>query len=236
MAHRRWFVAFLMLVLVGVAGASWAQDPQQYVVIYLEFQPNDASRGNTLLNNLAFDSLKSPGVINFSAARQIDRANKFTLVERWSDAASYQAYKASSTWTTFVASIGPLLAAPLDERPGNLLALADVPDAKAQATGVVVVTHLDIIPVFTDQAKPVLVDFVAASGADKGVKVFEMISWTPTTNHFQLIEVFQTLSAFNAHISAAHTIAFRTDIQAFIGAPYDERLYYYTSNSGPIEE
>ena len=238
MAHTRWFFAFLVvvLVLVGVAGESWAQDPQQYVVIYLEFRPNDASRGNQLLNNLAFDSLKSPGVIDFSAARQIDRANKFSLIERWSDAASYQAYKASSTWTAFVASIGPLLAAPLDERPGTLLANADTPDAKARATGVVVVTHLDIIPTFADQAKPVLIDFVGASGDDRGVKVFKMISWDPTTNHFQLIEVFETLSAFNAHISAEHTIAFRTAIQAFIGAPYDERLYYYTSHSGPIEK
>jgi len=236
MAHRRWFLAFLVLLLVGVAAESWAQDPQQYVVIYVEFQPGDASRGNTLLNTLAFDSLKSPGVINFSAARQIDRANKFVLVERWSNEAAYQAYKASSTWTTFMESAGPLLAAPLDERPGNLIALGDTPDTKPRATGVVVVTHLDIIPVFTDQAKPVLIEFVADSTRDKGVKVFEMISWTPTTNHFQLIEVFETLSAFNAHISAEHTIAFRSSIQRFIGAPYDERLYYYTSHSGPIEK
>ena len=236
MAHRRWFLAFLVLVLVGLAGESWAQNPQQYAVIYVEFQPGDASRGNQLLNSLAFDSLKSPGVVNFSAARQIDRANKFVLVERWESAAAYQAYKASSTWTAFVEASAPLLAAPLDERPGTLLANGDTPDTKPQANGVVVVTHLDIIPVFADQAKPVLIDFVADSAEDKGVKVFKMISWDPTTNHFQLIEVFQTLSAFNAHISAEHTIAFRKAIQAFIGAPYDERLYYYTSQSGPIEK
>jgi quinol monooxygenase YgiN len=236
MSLTRWFLALLVPVLVSLAGESWAQDTQQYVVIYLEFQPNDASRGNQLVNSLAFNSLKSPGVINFSAARQIDRANRFALIERWDSAKTYQAYKTSSTWTTFITSIEPLLAAPVDERPGNLLASAHTPDSPARATGVVVVTHLDIIPTFTDQAKPVLIDFVGESGDDRGVKVFEMISWTPTTNHFQLIEVFETLSAFNAHISAEHTIAFRTAIQAFIGAPYDERLYYFTSHSGPIEK
>jgi quinol monooxygenase YgiN len=52
-----------------------------------------------------------------------------------------------------------------------------------------------------------------------------VISWTPTTNHFQLIEVYRNQRAFNAHISAAHTIEFRKQLQAFIGAPYDERLY-----------
>jgi quinol monooxygenase YgiN len=55
--------------------------------------------------------------------------------------------------------------------------------------------------------------------------VFIVISWTPTTNHFQLIEVFLNQQAFDAHISAAHTIEFRKELQAFIGAPYDERLY-----------
>jgi len=65
--------------------------------------------------------------------------------------------------------------------------------------------------------------------------VFKMISWTPTTNHFQLIEVFENERAFEAHASAAHTIAFRRDIQQFIGAPYDDRVYSFTNHSGPIE-
>jgi quinol monooxygenase YgiN len=80
----------------------------------------------------------------------------------------------------------------------------------------------------------VLVDFVQDSRNDPGVVVFKMISWTPTTNHFQLIEVFDSQKAFDAHVSAAHTIAFRRDIQAFIGAPYDERLYLFTKHSGAI--
>jgi len=101
--------------------------------------------------------------------------------------------------------------------------------------GVVVVTHLDIIPTFVDQAVPVLNEFVQDSRNDPGVVVFKMISWTPTTNHFQLIEVFENERAFEAHASAAHTIAFRRDIQQFIGAPYDDRVYSFTNHSGPIE-
>jgi len=101
--------------------------------------------------------------------------------------------------------------------------------------GVVVVTHLDIIPTFVDQAVPVLNEFVQNSRNDPGVVVFKMISWTPTTNHFQLIEVFENERAFEAHASAAHTIAFRRDIQQFIGAPYDDRVYSFTNHSGPIE-
>jgi quinol monooxygenase YgiN len=104
----------------------------------------------------------------------------------------------------------------------------------AMADEVIVVTHLDIIPAFVDQALPVLLDFVGDSRNDPGVVVFKMISWPPTTNHFQLVGVFESPKAFDAHISAEHTIAFRRDIQAFIVAPYDDRLYRFVKNSGPI--
>jgi quinol monooxygenase YgiN len=90
---------------------------------------------------------------------------------------------------------------------------------------VVVVTHIDIIPDFVDKAEPLLKQFVTDSRNDPGVKYFTLITWDPTTNHFQLIEVFQNIRAFNAHVSADHTVQFRHDIQPFIGAPYDERLY-----------
>jgi quinol monooxygenase YgiN len=121
MSPHRWFLSLLVPALVSFAGASWAQPAQQYVVIYVEFQPQEANHGKKLVDDLAIQSLMSPGVINFSAAREIDRPSRFTLVERWSSPEVYQAYKASSTWTTFLANVGPLLAAPLDERDGFLL-------------------------------------------------------------------------------------------------------------------
>ena len=60
---------------------------------------------------------------------------------------------------------------------------------------------------------------------DPGVKSFTLITQDPTTNHFQLIEVFRDMRAFNDHVSAEHTIQFRTALQPLLGAPYDERLY-----------
>jgi len=90
---------------------------------------------------------------------------------------------------------------------------------------IVVVTHLDIIPDFVPQAQPLIEQFVLDSRKDPGVKSFIMITWDPTTNHFQLIERFQNKRAFDTHVSAPHTVKFRDDLQGFIGAPYDERLY-----------
>jgi quinol monooxygenase YgiN len=95
---------------------------------------------------------------------------------------------------------------------------------------VVVVTHLDIIPTptFMTDAVPLIEKFVHDSRKDPGVISFTMITWDPTTNHFQLIERFRNMRAFDTHVSAKHTVDFRNALQPFIGAPYDERLY--TSN------
>ena len=77
-------------------------------------------------------------------------------------------------------------------------------------------------------AVPLIENFVLDSRKDPGVISFTMITWDPTTNHFQLIERFRNMRAFDAHVSAKHTVDFRNALQPFIGAPYDERLY--TSN------
>jgi quinol monooxygenase YgiN len=102
-------------------------------------------------------------------------------------------------------------------------------DQFGQFGKVVVVTHIDLIPNAQGVAPPAAVQllkqFVADSRNDPGVEYFTLITWSPTTNHFQLLEVFQNAWSFNAHVSAPHTVAFRDGLQQYIGAPYDERLY-----------
>ena len=90
---------------------------------------------------------------------------------------------------------------------------------------VVVVTHVDVDPQNVPVAEPLLVNFVIDSRNDRGVKSFTLITQEGTDNHFQLIEVFRDMRAFDAHVSAAHTVTFRTNLDPLLGAPYDERLY-----------
>jgi quinol monooxygenase YgiN len=99
----------------------------------------------------------------------------------------------------------------------------------AEARQIFVITHVDIDPQFVGQALPALDTFVSDSLNDPGVQTFALISQAGTANHFQLIEVFANQQAFDAHVSAQHTLDFRTDIQPFIGAPYDERLYQFVN-------
>jgi quinol monooxygenase YgiN len=225
-------LAFLLVtaLLSTVAVPAWAQSTQQYVVIYVELKPADTKAGGHVLDDLASHALASPGVVRFDVLQQVDRPNFFALFEIWSSAQTYAAYTSSSATQAILTQLTPLLGAPLDERDGNLLEGSVTPrDSHAEARQIFVITHLDIIPTFVDQARPVLDTFVADSAGDPGVQSFAMLSWTPTTNHFQLIEVFSDQQAFDAHVSAQHTVDFRTDLQATIGAPYDERLYRFAN-------
>jgi len=97
----------------------------------------------------------------------------------------------------------------------------------AESRQIFVITHVDIDPQFVGQALPALDTFVSDSASDPGVQTFALLSQAGTTNHFQLIEVFANQQAFDAHVSTQHTLDFRNDLQPFIGAPYDERLYQF---------
>ena len=232
MSRTRWgFVFLLVVALSSFAGPAGAQlDQLQYVVIYVEFKPADTKAGGRLLDDLASHALASVGVIRFDVLQQVDRRNFFALFEIWSSAQTFAAFQSSSATQAILTELAPLLEAPLDERDGNLLAGTVNPRSRhAESRQIFVITHVDIDPQFVDQALPVLDTFVSDSASDSGVQTFALLSQAGTTNHFQLIEVFANRQAFNAHVSAQHTLDFRNDIQPFIGAPYDERLYHFAN-------
>jgi quinol monooxygenase YgiN len=120
-------------------------------------------------------------------------------------------------WTLALAFLGVLAIQPA--KAGNF----------GNSGEIVVVTHIDIIPNSAGVAPPAAVtlleQFVLDSRSDPGVKYFTLITWDPTKNHFQLLEVYRDMRSFNQHVSAQHTIDFRNNFQQYIGAPYDERVY-----------
>jgi quinol monooxygenase YgiN len=232
MSKKRLGFVFLVLVaLFSFAGPAKAQlNQQQYVVVYVEFKDPDTKAGSEVLKGLASQALASAGVIRFDVLQQVDRPNFFSLFEIWSSAQTFAAFQSSSATQAIITQLAPLLEAPLDERDGNLLAgIVNPRSRQAEARQIFVVTHVDIDPQFVGQAQPLLETFVNDSLNDPGVQTFALLSQTPTTNHFQLVEVFANIKAFDAHVSAQHTVDFRAAIQQFIGAPYDERLYQFVN-------
>jgi quinol monooxygenase YgiN len=205
-------------------------EPQQFVVVYVEFKSADTKAGSEVLKELAARAEDSSGVVRFDVLQQIDRTNFFALFEIWSSAQTFADFQNSSATQAILTQLTPLLEAPLDQRPGNLLTGTVNPRSQhAQAREIFVITHVDVDPQFVGQARPLLDTFVNDSLNDPGVQTFALLSQTPTPNHFQLIETFANLKAFEAHLSVQHTVDFRTNIDSFLGAPYDERLYQFVN-------
>ena len=234
---KRRLIPLAMFVFLFVAALSSFADPAeaqsdqlQYVVVYVEFKPADAKAGGRVLYDLASQALASVGVNRFDVLQQVDRPNFFALFEIWSSAQTFAAFQSSSATQAILTQLAPLLGAPLDERDGNLLAGTVNPRSRHdESRQIFVITHVDIDPQFVDQARPLLDTFVSDSASDPGAQTFALLSQTPTTNHFQLVEAFAKQKAFDAHVSAQHTLDFRNGIQPFIGAPYDERLYQFAN-------
>jgi len=232
MGKRRLILLSMFVFLLVAALSSFARPAGaqlQYVVVYVEFKPADAKAGERVLDDLASQALASVGVIRFDVLQQVDRRNFFALFETWSSAQTLAAFESSPATQAILTQLAPLLEAPLDERDGNLLTGTGNPRSRhEESRQIFVITHVDIDPQFVPEpAVPVLDTFVSDSLSDPGVQTFALLSQAGTTNHFQLIEVFANQQAFDAHVSAQHTLDFRTDIQPFIGAPYDERLYQF---------
>ena len=104
---------------------------------------------------------------------------------------------------------------------GWLAAAASQEPAKA----LYVVTYVDVYPNFAADAAKALQQFATDSRKDAGAVRFEILRDVARTNHFSIVEVWQTQKAYDAHAAIGHTRLFREKIQPMLGSPFDERLY-----------
>ena len=225
MFAKHWLPGLLALLLVTCTAPQLARaDTQQYAVVYVELAPGSEAAGEKILDQLATVEFTA-GALRLDVDKEVQRSNVFVLIETWSNQAALTAFQNSSITQTLLTQLAPLLIAPLDERDGTLIQAGKATTARAHGGEIEVVTHIDVIPTFLAQAQPLIQQFVADSANDPGVVEFLLVSWDGITNHFQLIERYDTRRAFDLHVSAPHSVSFRNALQPFIGAPYDERVY-----------
>jgi quinol monooxygenase YgiN len=105
------------------------------------------------------------------------------------------------------------------------------------------ITHFDVLPVNTDTpdsyeqtAYTALFAYRDASENDPGSKSFRVVNWLLAPNHSQIIDVWSSLDAFEAHLAQTHSTDFRFAVQlqpppapplfnCCIGSPIDDRQY-----------
>ena len=90
-----------------------------YVVTYVELlQEGNVKRGQDELVDYGAATAKSNGarVLSYSVLQQLDRPNRYVVLEIWDSQASYTTWQGLATTTNFVAKIKPLLGSPFDHR------------------------------------------------------------------------------------------------------------------------
>ena len=96
---------------------------------------------------------------------------------------------------------------------------------KGPAPQLHVVTYVDVYPNFAAEAAAALAQMAADSRKEAGFVRLDILRDTARSNHFAIVEVWQTRQAFDAHTASPHVRALREKLQPSLGSPYDERLY-----------
>jgi len=110
------FVSSQIPQTVGPSGAL-------FVITYVDFLV-DGDPGNGQNQLVQYGAVTAdangPHLINYTVLQQIDRPNRYVLLEVWDSAASYNAWNSSQMTTEFVSGVTPLLGSPLDSRLNSL--------------------------------------------------------------------------------------------------------------------
>jgi quinol monooxygenase YgiN len=109
-------------------------------------------------------------------------------------------------------------------KPANAVSSTD-PSKVDASKNVFIVTHIDVMPTYSDSANKAIQKYAADSRKDQGAVRMEGLVQDGRPNHFTIVETWENRAAFEAHSGQAHTREFRETLQPMLGAPFDERLH-----------
>ena len=219
---------FQLIVMFIVAAAAMppahAQGNAVYLATYVEVMPNAVASGVALLKQYRDASSKEDGNLRAKALAEIERPNRFVVVEVWRDKAALEAHGQSAATSKFRDELKQIADAPYDERITNAL-YATQGKNQSQAGAIYVLTHVDVIPAGKDDCMAALKAMSVDIASDAGNISYEVLQQANRGNHFTVIEAWTNRQALDAHAMAAHTRAFREKLSPIAGALYDERIY-----------
>jgi quinol monooxygenase YgiN len=217
------FIAILMATAALLPSAH-AQGSALYLATYVEVMPNAVAPGTALLMQYRDASSKEDGNLRIKALAEIERPNRFVVVEAWRDKAALEAHGQSAATSKFRDKLKPIVDAPYDERINNALYVAQGKN-ESQSGAIYVLTHVDVIPAGKDDCMAALKAMSVDTASDTGNISYEVLQQANRGNHFTVIEAWTDRKALDAHAMAAHTRTFRDKLAPIAGALYDERIY-----------
>jgi quinol monooxygenase YgiN len=226
LSMRPIFVLLLgvMMLAAGFVRAAVAQDAAVGVATYIEVMPQSMEAAVTSLKTEAAASRKDDGCQDVQVLREIGRDNRFVVLESWKDQSAFEAHGKAPHAQQFRDRLGAIETAPPDERV--LAGFSQSPTPKTpSAHSVWVVTHVDVMPSYVDEASAMLKELGESSAKEPGNTHFVVAQQTGRPNHFTVSEIWADRTSFDAHRAAAQTRHFRDRLGPMLGALHDQRIY-----------
>jgi quinol monooxygenase YgiN len=215
--------AFILGLAMTALGASVAQAQATfYTVTYVEASPKDTRQATALLKSYVAAGKKDDGNVSFEVVKGIHRPAWFVVVGAWKDQKAFENHVAAAHSKEMNEKIKAHVAAPNDTRQHTALSYAAAQSGKA---GVCAVTHVDVIPPQRENGTAAVKQLAEDSRKQAGNIRFDVFVQTNRPNHFTVVECWKDRKAFDAHVAAKETKAFRDKLVSMTGALYDERLY-----------
>jgi quinol monooxygenase YgiN len=201
-----------------------AQNDAAYVVTYVDVMPTAVAPAAALLKKYRDASLHQDGNLREEVLQELERPNRFTIVEAWHDKAAFEAHSRSAATTEFRDKLKANQAAPYDERVNTALYVAQGKNEN-QSGALYVVTHVDVVPPGKDDCMAALKAMSTDTAADPGNISYEVLQQANRGNHFSVLEAWTNRKMLDGHAAAEHTREFRAKLTPIAGALYDERIY-----------
>ncbi len=214
-------VGFVLGMAMTALGASGAQ-AQFYTVTYVEAAPSATRQATTLLKGYVAAGKKDDGNVSFELVKGIHRPAWYAVVGSWKDQKAFETHLATAGAKDMNEKIKAHIAAPNDTRQHTALSYEAAKSGKA---GVCAVTHVDVIPPQREPGTAAVKQLAEDSRKHAGNIRFDVFVQTNRPNHFTVVECWKDRKAFDAHVGAKETKAFRDKLVSMTGALYDERLY-----------
>ena len=90
-----------------------------------------------------------------------------------------------------------------------------------------VITHVDFMPPFAEAGRELLLRHAEQLRSTSGLVRCDLLQQTARGNHFELVTVWDSDEAYEAHHSDAATVGFRHEVFSMIGSPWDDRIHRF---------
>ena len=97
------------------------------------------------------------------------------------------------------------------------------------------VTYIEVAPSATEQAAGLLTSYAAASGDSRGNQFFQVLQRIGRTNHFVILETWDSAATRTAHADSDYAVEFRNALEPLLISPPDSRPHADLFTAGGSE-